>query len=517
MVQKGGTDAVPLNMTRPYRHPKTGMYWVRKAVPGQLRDLVGKHELKRSLHTKDPREAKQLALAVIAEFEQQLNRARMAQQFGPQELKALEGVYYRDRRSNLLEQARRGNWDASLWLGQEAAHEAVLDASRHPSEDAAVVRDWGAPHVDALAKRFNITPTPAFRDALSEALYIAEGAATADARAEHQDYRLVPERPYPAFKDPAARSLSTLFSMYAKARPLPSSTAEQWGKLIQHFEGWLQGKPADRVSQPDVQRYVDAVRAGGGLSGRPLSAKRVNEGYLAAIRRTYAWAVKRGYLADNPAKGASVDARPEEKGQRRRAYERGEVASILLAARQESTPYKRWVPWLLAFTGARVSEVLNARKADIGQTEGIAYIYIRRAGGTATSAASLKNTWSVRCVPLHPAVLAEGFLGYAEGLPEGAYLFPGDWKDKHGNRTKTPANRLRDWIHRIVPAGDGIAPNHSFRHWLVSECKRARIDPDHQRQLTGHSIRDVHGSYGPADVPVLMEALQLIPSPVASS
>jgi hypothetical protein len=46
-----------LGMSRPWKHPKTGVYWFRKAVPEATRQLVGRVEVRRSLHTKDPRKA----------------------------------------------------------------------------------------------------------------------------------------------------------------------------------------------------------------------------------------------------------------------------------------------------------------------------------------------------------------------------------------------------------------------------------------------------------------------------
>jgi hypothetical protein len=58
---------MPLAMTRPYPHPKTGVYWLRKVVPAALRAAVGKRELVQSLGTKSPREAK--ALAVLTRFD----------------------------------------------------------------------------------------------------------------------------------------------------------------------------------------------------------------------------------------------------------------------------------------------------------------------------------------------------------------------------------------------------------------------------------------------------------------
>ena len=45
-------------MSRPSKHPKTGIYQLRKVVPEDLRKFVGKHEEKVSLQTRDPAEAK---------------------------------------------------------------------------------------------------------------------------------------------------------------------------------------------------------------------------------------------------------------------------------------------------------------------------------------------------------------------------------------------------------------------------------------------------------------------------
>ncbi|MDB5544283.1 MAG: recombinase XerD, partial [Hyphomicrobiales bacterium] len=58
-----------LAMARPWKHPKTGIYWLRKRVPEDLRPLVGKQEYKRSLKTKDPAEAKRPHAASLAEIE----------------------------------------------------------------------------------------------------------------------------------------------------------------------------------------------------------------------------------------------------------------------------------------------------------------------------------------------------------------------------------------------------------------------------------------------------------------
>jgi hypothetical protein len=58
-----------LAMARPWKHPKTGVYYLRKGVPENLRPLIGKREEKQSLGTRDPAEAKRGHAQALAELE----------------------------------------------------------------------------------------------------------------------------------------------------------------------------------------------------------------------------------------------------------------------------------------------------------------------------------------------------------------------------------------------------------------------------------------------------------------
>lgn len=46
-----------VRMVRPVKHPRTGVYLIRKRVPDRLQPIIGKREIKQSLGTKDPKEA----------------------------------------------------------------------------------------------------------------------------------------------------------------------------------------------------------------------------------------------------------------------------------------------------------------------------------------------------------------------------------------------------------------------------------------------------------------------------
>jgi hypothetical protein len=60
-----------LSMSRPWKHPKTGVYWLRKRIPDDLRPILGKREEKRSLKTRDPTEAKRRHLEALTQLEAQ--------------------------------------------------------------------------------------------------------------------------------------------------------------------------------------------------------------------------------------------------------------------------------------------------------------------------------------------------------------------------------------------------------------------------------------------------------------
>ncbi|WP_201241732.1 DUF6538 domain-containing protein [Halorhodospira halophila] len=103
------------------------MYYIRKVVPTHLRNVVGKRELKQSLQTKDPREAKLRAPAVLAQFDQTLAGAEQGLRLGPQDLQALARKAYEERFAEILEKARREDWDLAVFEGCLESHDTIRE------------------------------------------------------------------------------------------------------------------------------------------------------------------------------------------------------------------------------------------------------------------------------------------------------------------------------------------------------------------------------------------------------
>ena len=62
-------------MITPWKHPQTGIYYLYKELPPHLRGEMGRRQVRRSLKTRDPAEAKRLFVLAHAELEQEMAAA----------------------------------------------------------------------------------------------------------------------------------------------------------------------------------------------------------------------------------------------------------------------------------------------------------------------------------------------------------------------------------------------------------------------------------------------------------
>lgn len=64
-------------MSSPFKHPNSGIYYLKKGVPKRLVSIIGKAVFKQSLNTKDLREAKRLIIPLLADVDHQIELAEL--------------------------------------------------------------------------------------------------------------------------------------------------------------------------------------------------------------------------------------------------------------------------------------------------------------------------------------------------------------------------------------------------------------------------------------------------------
>jgi integrase len=285
----------------------------------------------------------------------------------------------------------------------------------------------------------------------------------------------------------AAEDASDLISRWAKEREnLPPKTIYQARLDVAKFAALIKHDDATQVTPEDLIGFKEHLAAKG------LSAPTIKR-YLSAVKAPLAWAYRNRKIPTNPGLGIVYEAKDNHTPRKRLGYTDDQARFILLASRGENQPHRRWIPWLCAFTGTRLDEVAGRDVTDIEQI-GRYWVLNVRFG---------KNNGSVRKIPLHSALIREGFLDYIKSLPNPGPLFPSLTPDRFGRRAGTATKRIGDWLRKLQKEKNVLlvekprfAPNHSWRHRFKSEARRVRMDEETHDALTGHTEGKVSRDYG---------------------
>ncbi len=272
------------------------------------------------------------------------------------------------------------------------------------------------------------------------------------------------------------------------------STYVNYKGVFRRLVAFLKHDDARRLTAEDVVRFKDHRLEAG------ISPRTVNDNDLAAMRSVLGWAVDNKKLPTNVANGIRLKGVKKEPG---RAFTEAEAKAILRAAsaarwsgrgREGTALARRWVPWLMAYSGARVGEIAQLRKEDVellreGDVEYWAYTIMPEAGAVKGNKA--------RQVPVHPHLVELGFIDMVKAAPKGhLFLTPNAKTGDVLGPLQGVKNRLAEATREVVK-DKTVDPNHGWRHWFTALSYEHDVSDDLSRVIMGHSGKDVHAKvYG---------------------
>lgn len=489
-------------MPTPIRRPTSKIYWIRKKVPQDLRALVGRGEVWKSLETDSLKEAVKRCAALSLILEADWERLRAERRPAPppvpatpnrlthQDLHALRGeLHAKVRAAYIKEPPQSGFGRARITtIDDETLHREAFD----------------------LLEEGGYGASPENLDRLKPLLLKARADAARDvehARLGEYD-RVTDLSKMPARTTPVLDFLAA-FEEYAEKGGLKGKevgpTAKRWRPKIKAFCDFLGHRDLTRMKTADGYRWVDH------LIEKGFARKSIRDVWIASLSATAGFMVERRKLDQNPFHRIRVRDETPSMGAAqqtpqqppRKGFTNEEARKILTATvatpsnliSEEMRAARRWLPWLCAYSGARVNELTSLNPRDISHgPDGIVCMIIKP---------PLEKTAKWRVVPIHSHVIEQGFLEYVERRQKlNMPLFYNPARSRGGKpgnpQFKKVAERIGEWVHGLgIPVG--VKPNHGWRHLFKSVARHLKMDREVEGFITGHRPKDSNAGHDYGD------------------
>ena len=516
-------------MPTPWKHPKTGSYYLNRRVPTDVSEAFGKIHVLKSLGTKDYREAEKRICKMWLSYQQEFEKLRAQRQtlqpLREDQAEQLALLWY----SDLLEEDDRkrideGHWDKTLRKSEESLAWTLAPTKEALAKgDVAYISDEMDDWLDGVGYAFE-------RDSLA---YQKTGMAFLRSFVKYLEaVRLrnqgevidTPQVTLPA----AVVRLSEVVSDYLDSRP-DNVMSKKLRAALPKFLEVVGNKPVAEIKQADVLGFFRLIQRipterGGKKSPKGILLKDLagdvvtmapatfENNYVSPLRLFFKWAKAtyqdQGFPNTLTTDGVEYLGTRKEGEHKQRAFDRHELVRLFEGAEFEAfaanpdTHHCYWLPVLGLFTGARINELCQINpQQDVRKLEGVWCIHLTaESEGDERITKSIK-TGKARVVPLHPEVIRLGFLEYVERIKQDGHklLFPA-FKPKVG---KASAN-AREWFAKFLKdvgirdetQGSKLTGSHVFRHNLITYAGNHE-DPGleatiglitgHTRQTTGVS------------------------------
>jgi integrase len=300
-------------------------------------------------------------------------------------------------------------------------------------------------------------------------------------------------------------SLGAIFKAYADEAQLAPSTVKRWSPVIDRLVAHLRHNDPRRITRTNIVDWKNALLKAG------TSNITVRDVYIAAAKATLQYAADQGILADNPAVGVKVRVKTATH-EREKGFEEGEAKTILAATlvppsqkiSTEMAAARRHIPWICAYTGARVNEITCLTGRDFIVRDGIPMMRIR---------AETNKTRKWRMVPLHSHLVEQGLLEYVRSRGTRPLFY--DPKRSRGGSAANPhfkkvGERLAEWV-RSLGIDPRVAPNHGWRHRFSSVARFVAMPEDVRHFIQGHAGGKVADRYGDTWPQVSYREIQKLP------
>lgn len=501
-----------------------------------------------SLRTSDPVEAKRRQAAIDEYLEGVWNALRRDEEMPltHRQATALAGDLYRawasgeGRERTIAVEHIDGEWrrvvadylEPDVWKGVQEAWERLpddpkakaleealgADPKKEPLERALgpildrllLSKGFGKLSVDSRSMTLEAL-WKAMRDAFANRKRNAEGDYSPDPTANRFPEWQIERDAVPYAPRVSLTKLVSLWWEEAEATGSKVSTQEAYKIAMNLFVEFLGHDDASRVTRQDVINFKDhRLKSVNTRTKQRISPKTVKDRDLSGLKTVFGWAVANGKIKVNPAEGVTIKLGKPPK-LRGKGFTDEEAIAILKKANAHEQgkenpkmfSAKKWVPWLCAYSGARVGEMIQLRKEDVRKVGDYWVMHITPEAGTV-------KTNEARDLIIHAHLIEMGFPDFVAKSEDGhLFLTP---SKKGGVRGPLIAlrNRLGEFVREIVK-DKNVAPNHGWRHRFKTIGMEEGVDHRILDSIQGQKPRSVSETYGDVTLKTQANAISKFP------
>lgn len=531
-------------------------WYVRVAIPTDIKDTYGKSVEKHSLNTSDHQEALKLLPQARANIQTKFEEHRRMlkvraqpplKELSKEEIRKVGVTYYAFL---LREDEETRNDDApseGFYEGEELErpsktfeeHEEDTEVSESVDRDyqrrgkvnpfymdeAVEVLSWTGIRLEenssclkAVARELQAASIMATK-AIKER---NQGEIVETPAAELSPYSLAP---------PLSQARDEWFTEKMHTNAWREKTKDQYLVWVNHFLAVIGDRPIDQYTKADGRRFRDiiyklpanidkkpelrglpidtAARRAEKLGMKPMSLNNAHK-VLRSVFSLWKW-ISKNYdeTPPNPLDGvvrakARTNARKEREPftlQELKTIFNAPIYTGCKSLKKWKQPgdtvlrnsYRYWVPLISLFTGMRLGEVCQLYCNDIRKESDIYYFDINED----TPDKKVKNFPSFRAIPIHSELIKMGLMDHIEkrrkeGSPR---LFPDLKIGKDGYYSSNASKHFKRFFEDI---GVKHPKNgfHSFRHCFEDACFDSNISYEQTDNLQGHGAGGMKDRYG---------------------
>lgn len=489
-----------LSMSRPQKRGKSGVYYLRKRVPRALLSAVGRKEVWVSLDTKDPERAKVLHREKETELAAKWSRMDAGPQYlDDEQVEAIAGEIYRARLAQFGKvrsfPAANHHW-VLVRITCDAADGTVATPSMTPERalrfharevDERLARS-GLKVDEDTHHRLLVATNRALKQAAALYMRQMDGDWTPDPKADRFPSLRLPEPDKPVMPQKPAVEVEDFWEKVSAG--YSAGTQKRWRAILNRLLASAAITDLSLVTESHVEAWRDAALVSGKVTARTFA-----NNDLTAIKTIFKRAVKRKLVSVNPAQNVTVEEAHKQVGKAMRDIYDEEAILVLTKTLQPQSPRlakhnaaaRRWVPWLCAYTGARVNEITQTCAEHVRNVDGYWCIWITPDAGTT------KNR-RARYVPLHEHLIAQGFLDFVKTHAGSDRLFAAVEDGDLTTAAQVTGGHLAGWVRKVLK-DPSVAPNHGWRHRFETEA-RFHMQEMFVDAIQGHAGKTQGRKYG---------------------